>query len=54
MKNQWIIIDWAGNTCFESKIFTSFDEGWSFIYDYFNDYENPEEEYQEFFVVKIK
>ncbi len=49
---NWKIIDWAGNTCFGGKTFKTFEDGWDFIFLNFKDYENPEEEYQEYFVIK--
>ena len=33
MSKQFIIKDWAGNTCFKGQSFPSFEEAWGFIYE---------------------
>lgn len=30
---KWIIKDWMDNVCFNGRTFSSFDEGWAYIYE---------------------
>jgi hypothetical protein len=39
----FIIIDWANNHLFQDKIFSSFDDAWSFLYEQFPELENFED-----------
>jgi hypothetical protein len=45
---KYIIIDWANNHCFKNKSFETFEDGWSFLYCYYDD----ESYYQEYEVIK--
>ncbi len=56
MKTQWIIKDWAGNTCFFGKTFKSFDDADLFLNQFIcntypdtvEDDERYSEEYSEY------
>jgi len=32
---KFIILDWCNNICFDEKEFDSFEDAWSFIYEYY-------------------
>jgi hypothetical protein len=44
---RWIIKDWADNELFPNKDFSTFEDAWGFIYEFFND-----EDFQELSVVQ--
>ena len=43
------IFDWANNRLFPDKKFKTFEDGWSFIYETFED----EEDFEDLFVEEI-
>lgn len=49
-KEVFIITDWAGNHLFKNKEFSTFEDGWDFIYENVTD----EEEYEDLFVINKK
>ena len=58
VKTQFIIQDWAGNHLFQDKIFDSFEDGWSFIYENVDNskfdrtQDENDNEYQEYYVIE--
>jgi hypothetical protein len=56
---RFIIQDWAGNTLFKGKTFTSFEDGWDYIYanvpnvDYDLSGNENDNVYQDLFVLPI-
>ena len=57
MKTIFIIIDWAGNRLFPTEEFSSFDDGWCYIYEnvdnslYEESNNEDDNEYQDIFVI---
>jgi hypothetical protein len=41
---NFIILDWCGNHCFQEQEFHSFDDAWSFIYNYYSHLSEEEAE----------
>lgn len=60
MKNKWTIQDWAGNHLFKDKVFSTFQDGWEFIYNnidnslYDKTQDDNDNEYQEYYVTQVK
>lgn len=54
MKPKFIIKDWAGNICFNNKSFSTFEDAWGFIYDFYRDLLDKEAEecFNEYEVIK--
>jgi hypothetical protein len=50
MEKEFMIEDWAGNRMFPEKTFSTFEDGWDFIYSNVED----EEMYQDVYVVECK
>jgi len=46
---KYKIVDWMNNRIFPNKIFKSFEDGWEYIYNKFDN----QEDHQEYFVVDI-
>jgi len=44
---KYKIVDWMNNRIFPDKIFNTFEDGWEYIYNKFNN----EEDHQEYYVV---
>lgn len=57
---KFIIQDWAGNHLFTSKVFSSFEDGWNFIYENVDNSEfertqnDNDDNYQEYEVVNVQ
>ena len=47
--NKYKIVDWMNNRIFPNKVFKTFEDGWEYIYNKFDN----EEDHQEYFVVDI-
>lgn len=54
MSDKYIIKDWADNICFNSQEFNTFEDAWSFIYDFYKDLSDKEAEecFSEYEVIK--
>lgn len=55
MTPKFIIIDWAGNVLFNGREFDSFEDGWEFLYEHFQDVSDDELEagfFDDYFVVQ--
>ena len=51
MRKQWIIKDWAGNTCFKGRLFSSFEDAEEYLCLFFESYKlDYEEERQEYYI----
>ena len=50
-KRKYIIVDWTGNLLFDGMEFSSFDNGWDYIYSNISDADNA---YDDYFVEEIK
>jgi len=46
---KYKIVDWMNNRIFPNKVFKTFEDGWEYIYNKFDN----EEDHQEYFVVDI-
>lgn len=54
-KPKYIIINWAGNECFDGRTFKSFELAWGYIYNKFEHIEDEDafdEEMSEYEVVE--
>jgi len=47
--NKYKIVDWMNNRIFPNKVFKTFEDGWEYIYNKFDN----EEDHQEYFVVNV-
>jgi hypothetical protein len=60
MEKTFIIEDWMSNRLFPTKTFTSFEDGWAYIYKNVDNstfdmsQNDDDDEYQEYFVIEIK
>lgn len=57
MTPKFIIIDWASNVLFNGREFDSFEDGWEFLYEHFQDVSDDELEagfFDDYFVVQAK
>lgn len=46
-KPRWRISDWAGNVCFDGKVFKSFEDAEEFLSEFLgDDYEESRQEYE--------
>lgn len=52
-KKEFIIRDWAGNHLFKDKVFSSFEDGWAFIYENVQEEYENDGTYDEYFVVEV-
>jgi hypothetical protein len=48
---MFIIKDWAGNHIFQDRVFTSFEDGWEFLYVRFNKEADGDEDFFEDYAV---
>jgi len=59
MKTKYIIEDWAGNRLFINKVFKSYDDAWSYIYEEVDNSKfdktncDNDDVYQDLFVVPL-
>lgn len=52
---MFIVKDWAGNHLFQDKEFKTFEGGWDFLYEWFDENEmDPEEWAQEYEIEERK
>ena len=56
MKKKYIIVDWANNHCFTNQVFSSFEDGWAFLYCKFPsiDGDDRDDELGEYYVIPFK
>jgi len=54
MKTYFIIQDWAGNRLFPDKEFKDFEDGWDFLYQFFDENKMDVDEWaQEYGVYEV-
>ncbi len=51
---KWIIKDWADNHLFPKKEFSSFEEGWDFLYQTFHEEVGKDEEFFQDYFIEMK
>ena len=50
---KYIIQDWMGNHLFKRHTFTSFEEGWDFIYENIKEEYEDDGTYDDYYVIEI-
>ena len=51
-KGNFIVVDWAGNHLFKDRVFSSFENGWSFITENIKEEFEDDGTYDDYFVIE--
>ena len=49
--NMFIIVDWANNHLFQDKEFETFEDGWDFLFEHFDQERDQDENYLDAYYV---